>query len=174
MHRCFPLSRFQLKNIILYLLISSAIFLPFLYGCNADTPVPAGFFGLSGSEGEADMLRAVFEGVAYSHRSHIEKLLAYRTRPKAIRMAGGAVRSRVWRQMFADVLNMPVEIVDTVELGAKGCALAAAVAVGVYPDYASAAAAMVRPSATILPDPEKVPVYERKYQAYRALIARLV
>ena len=35
---------------------------------------------------------------------HIEKLLASRQPPEAIRMAGGPVQSKVWVQLFADVL----------------------------------------------------------------------
>ena len=105
---------------------SNVLFLPFLYGSNTEPALPAGFFGLSGSHSKAHMLRAIYEGVAFSHLWHIEKLLAFRNPPETVRMAGGAVNSSVWVQMFADVLNIPIETVSTKELGAKGCAMAAA------------------------------------------------
>ena len=63
-------------------------------------------------------------------QNHIEKLLASRQPPEAIRMAGGPVQSKVWVQLFADVLGFPIETVDAKELGALGCAMAAAIAAG--------------------------------------------
>lgn len=152
---------------------SSVLFIPFLYGSNTEIPMPAGFFGLSGSHTEAHMLRAIYEGVAFSHKWHIEKLLAFRKRPEAVRMAGGAVNSKVWVQIFADVLNMPIETVSTKELGAKGCAMAAAIAAGIYKDYQEAAAQMVQVKETVYPRVETVDIYQKKYEKYVDLLMRL-
>jgi L-xylulokinase len=145
---------------------SDTVFLPFLYGSN-DHPLAQGaLIGLTNYHQNAHVLRAVYEGVAFSHRSHIDKLLAARTHPQAIRMAGGAVRSRVWVQMFADVLQLPIEIIATEELGALGAAMAAAVAVGHFADYVEAAKSMVHLANTILPDTTKAAVYQKKYDTY--------
>ena len=152
---------------------SNVIFIPFLYGSNTEPALPAGFFGLSGSHCAGHMLRAIYEGVAFSHLWHIEKLFAFRNPPAAIRMAGGAVNSPVWVQMFADILNIPVETVETKELGAKGCAMAAAIAAGIYEDYQSAADAMVTVASTIYPRPEYNGVYRAKYGRYKELLNRL-
>jgi len=119
------------------------------------------------------MLRAIYEGVVFSHKTNIEKLLSEREPPKAIRMAGGAINSPLWVQMFADVLGFPIETVRGVkELGALGCAMAAAVAAGVYSDY-SEAAAMVRVNEPVLPDPDRNKIYEAKYEKYTAVIHAL-
>lgn len=141
-------------------------YLPFLYGSNAHPLGKAAFVGLTTYHNQAHMLRAVYEGVAFSHRRHIDRLLASRKPPKAIRMAGGPVQSKVWVQMFADVLGYPVETVSARELGALGCAMAAAIAAGVYTDYKEAAKHMVRISERISPDPEKTEVYQKKYEKY--------
>ena len=141
-------------------------YLPFLYGSNAHPLGKAAFVGLTTYHNQAHMLRAVYEGVAFSHRRHIDRLLASRKPPKAIRMAGGPVQSKVWVQMFADVLGYPVETVSARELGALGCAMAAAIAAGVYADYKEAANHMVRISERISPDPEKTEVYQKKYEKY--------
>ena len=145
---------------------SDTVFLPFLYGSN-DHPLAQGaLIGLTNYHQNAHVLRAVYEGVAFSHRSHIDKLLAARRPPQAIRMAGGAVRSRVWVQMFADVLQVPIEIIATEELGALGAAMAAAVATGHFKDYSQAAQSMVHLADTILPDPARAAVYQEKYETY--------
>ena len=52
-------------------------------------------------------------------------LHAFRPSPEVIRLTGGAARSAVWMQMFADIFQVPVEIPDGSELGALGAAVAA-------------------------------------------------
>ena len=107
--------------------------------------------------------------MAFSHRRHIEKLLASRQPPQAIRMAGGPVQSKVWVQLFADVLGFPIETVDAKELGALGCAMAAAIAAGVYKDYKDAAKHMVRVSSRVYPDPDRIDIYNKKFERYMAV-----
>lgn len=151
---------------------SNVIFLPFLYGSN--TAVDKGaFLNLTNKTSDAELYRAVFEGVAYCHKMHVDRLLAKRERPSAIRIAGGATNSGVWLQIFADVLGFPLEVVETKELGTLGAAMAAAVCAGVYRDYPDAAGNMVACNETIYPDPARIGIYKKKYKAYRQIIDRL-
>jgi L-xylulokinase len=119
------------------------------------------------------MLRAIYEGVGYSHKTHIDRLLSSRKPPKAIRMAGGAVNSKVWVQMFADILGFPIETVEAKELGALGCGMAAAIAAGIYKDYKEAAEHMVHVTGVVEPNPEMTAIYQKKYEKYRAVSAAL-
>lgn len=145
-------------------------YLPFLYGSNAHPLAKASFVGLTTYHQKAHQLRAIYEGVAYSHKTHIQRLLSARSQPIAVRMAGGATHSSLWVQMFADVLGFPIETVSGVkELGALGCAMSAAVAAGAYADYAEAAKAMVRINAPVMPDPEKSCIYQEKFAKYTAI-----
>ncbi len=149
-------------------------YLPFLYGSNMHPLAKASFVGLTTYHGKAHMLRALFEGVAFSHKTHIDRLLSVRSAPSAIRMAGGATNSPVWVQVFADVLGFPIETVAAVkELGAMGAAMAASVAAGVFADYAEAARAMVRVNPPVLPDMERNRVYQGKFAKYTALCKAL-
>lgn len=145
------------------------IFLPFLYGSNAHPLGKGAFIGLTTYHNTDHMLRAVYEGVVYSHKTHIDRLLSSRKMPKAIRMAGGAVNSPVWVQMFADILGLPIETVETKELGALGCGMAASIAAGVYKDYKEAAQHMVHVSDRVYPNPERTAIYQKKYEKYRAV-----
>lgn len=151
---------------------SEVVFLPFLYGTNTRT-ASACFAGLCSQHTQAHLVRAVYEGVVFSHRTHIDRLFAFRTPPRAIRLAGGAARSRVWVQLFADALGLSVEVVPAGELGALGSAMAAAVASGRYADYPTAIDAMVTVAERIEPRPEFTAVYQRKYDVYRRLTAAL-
>ena len=107
--------------------------------------------------------------MAFSHLSHIEKLLDRRERPEAVRIAGGVVNSEVWLQIFADIIGIPLEVVNTKELGALGCAMAAAVCAGQYKDYADAAGHMVKVKAVIQPELQMHKIYMEKYRRYKAL-----
>ena len=145
-------------------------YLPFLYGSNRHHLAKAGFIGLTNYHTKYHMLRAFYEGAAFSAKYHIDKLLSVRERPKAIRLAGGAANSPLWVQIYADVLELPVETVTGVkELGALGAAMAAAVSSGFFNDYNEAAAAMVRISSPVEPDTSTFPIYRKKYETYNQI-----
>lgn len=148
---------------------SNVFFLPFLYGSNSDTVRNAVFAGLNSGHSRADVLRAVYEGVVFSHKQHIDKLLVHRSTPPFARVGGGGANSDVWMQMFADILNMNVEVVEGKELGAKGAAMAAAICSGMYTGYPEAANSMVRIRKTFYPNPVMHEKYLKKYETYNKL-----
>ncbi len=150
------------------------VYLPFLMGSNVHPNACGSFVGLSNFHTRRHLLRSVYEGVAFSHRYHLEKLLKTRTEPfRAIRLAGGAARSPVWTQMFADVMRLPVESVSVAETGAFGCAVICAAACGDYPDMISAAKQMCRIAPEVCPNPENLAIYDEKYKLYCKTIEAL-
>lgn len=151
------------------------IFLPFVFGHDESDGInaKASFVGLLHHHTKAHVLRAVYEGVAFSHRRHNETLMQNRQKPAAYRLAGGAANSRVWVQIFADVMQTPIEIIDAKELGALGAAMAASIAAGVYADYQEAASHMVRIRETVYPNPEKAEIYQQKYEMFLSVIEAL-
>ncbi|MBS7538610.1 FGGY-family carbohydrate kinase [Ancylobacter lacus] len=152
---------------------NNILFFPFLFG--GPGGAPAGLLGVRRSDVLGDVLRAIFEGVAFAHRMDIDTLLTGpdAARPQVIRLAGGASRSAIWGQIFADVLGLPVEVTDGTELGAQGVAIASAVAIGAYPDFESAVAAMVRVRRRYEPSAERHAFYEAKYARFRAITRTL-
>ncbi len=148
--------------------LDTPIFLPFVYGCNLPSPAPAAFVGLKASHGRAEMLRAVYEGVVFAHFTHLKRLLEFRPPPASIRFTGGVARSRIWVQMFADCFQIPIEIPAGSELGALGAAIAAAVAIGHYPDYPAAVNAMTRIAQRHQPNASRGQVYQQKFSRYLA------
>ena len=142
------------------------LFLPFLYGSNVGYPAKACFLGLTSCHTRDDAMRSVYEGCIFSHNYHLQRLCKFRPRPEVIRLTGGAARSAVWAQMVADIFQIPVEIPDGSELGARGAAVAAAVACGLYPSYEAAVAAMTRVTRRHEPDPARRAVYAARYAKY--------
>jgi L-xylulokinase len=152
---------------------SDVVFLPFLYGSNAGSNASSCFIGLHGWHGKAHMVRAVFEGIVFSHKTHVDRLLPFCGAPQAVRISGGAAKSPVWVQMFADVLNVPIEMTAGDELGALGAAMCAGIGVGLFSSYQDAVARMVHVSRTVPPCAKNVPVYEKKYQRYQRCVSAM-
>ncbi|WP_328803146.1 FGGY-family carbohydrate kinase [Oceanomicrobium pacificus] len=144
------------------------IFHPFLYGSGEDAGFRAGFYGLAGWHGEGHLLRAVFEGVMFEHRRHIDVLrgagLAF---DRAI-LSGGGSRSPHWPQIFADGLDVPISVAEAQETGALGAAIGAAVATGHVAGYEDGVARMTRQKTHHQPDPAMRDHYDRRFDAYRA------
>jgi L-xylulokinase len=149
------------------------VFLPYIFGSNYDPRARASFVGLESTHTRPQVLRAVMEGIVFCHMVHIEKLLASGVRPEAVRLAGGAANSGTWVQIFADVIGLPVETFDAQELGALGCAMAAAVAGGVYADLREASFRMTRSVRRAEPNATLAAVYAKKFARYKKVSAAL-
>ncbi|MCG8357840.1 MAG: carbohydrate kinase [Kiloniellales bacterium] len=143
-------------------------FLPYV---NGPAPRRGCFLGLTSSDDQATMLRAIYEAVAFRHRHHAETVKKFfpDREIKAIRLSGGASRSLVWPQVFADVNQIRVEVVDGQEIGALGAAICAAVAAGFHDDLESAASAMCRVSSVFEPDSTTKDLYEQRYAEFMRL-----
>lgn len=149
---------------------TNIIFHPFLFGSNVQPTARAGFYGVAGWHTRAHLLRALYEGVVFGHLSHIEKLKAAGGQINAARLAGGGSRSKVWSQMFADTIQVPFEITDGNEIGARGAALAAGIGAGIYRDYPEAVHEAVNVVRIHEPDPQNSPHYLARYAEYQRLL----
>jgi sugar (pentulose or hexulose) kinase len=117
-----------------------AIYIPYLSEVGIIAPVVSpgargGFAGLTPRHRRPDLLRAVYEGVAFAIRD------CFATIGQdfgVVRLVGGGARSAFWRQVIADVLGHVVEVPAGTEFGAKGAALLAGVAVGIFPSVVAA------------------------------------
>ena len=148
----------------------NVIFLPFLNGSNEHPLAKSAFVGLTAFHDKKYMLRAVYEGIVFSHVTHVRKLLANTEKPEYIRLSGGAANSPVWVQIFADALQIPIATIGDKELGAQGACMAAGIAAGIYKDYADAVEKTVHIGNIVKPRPEYAAVYEEKYQTYRRVV----
>ncbi|MDD5017978.1 MAG: carbohydrate kinase [Eubacteriales bacterium] len=150
------------------------IFLPFLMASNVNPNAKAAFIGMSNFHTRAHLARSIYEGVVFSHKYHYDKLLNTRELPpKSIRLAGGVTHSGVWVQMFADILETPIEIIDVNESGAFGCAIACAVATGRYASAEDAVKDMCRVSNFVEPNKQTADLYRARYRIYLKLIEAL-
>ena len=147
-------------------------FLPYLQGertPHADPDATGSFTGLALRHGRAALARAVLEGVAYGLRDSLELLRDLGVSPTAGRASGGGSRSRVWLEIVASVLGLPLERCVVDEGSAYGAALLAGVVSGTFASAPDAVAACVRVRETVEPNPAWARVYADGYARYRAL-----
>jgi L-xylulokinase len=144
-------------------------FHPFLYGSGQGAHYRAGFYGLAGWHGEGHLLRALFEGVVFEHRRHIEKLLAAGVGFNKAILSGGGSRSPHWPQMFADCLGVPITVAEERETGALGAAIGAALATSSVGSYEEGLERMTRTRQVYEPDLNIKPNYDRRYETYQQL-----
>ncbi len=121
--------------------------------------------GLSSRTGLIDLVRAVYEGLAFAAR---DCYAAMGHAPDEIRIGGGAARSKSLKRIMASALGVPVRESSREEAGAAGAAMMAAVAIGAYPDMAACAENWVKPTLgdTVAPDPELRALYDRLFPVY--------
>ena len=154
------------------------IFLPYLSGerCpHNDSDARGVFYGLGLEHGKGAMTRAVMEGVTFSLRDVSERIYAMDEgiKPEKVIISGGGAMSPLWRQIAADVFNLPVVTVSgSGEGGAYGAALVAGVGVGIWPDLVEASKVLHEETVT-LPIPENVEVYNKVYALYDKLYLAL-
>ena len=111
------------------------IFTPWLYGERTpieDHTVRGGFHNLSLNNDLNDMVRAVFEGVAFNSRwvlQYVEKFIGRKM--ETLNIIGGGANSNIWCQIYADILNRNIrKVKDPIQGNARGCAFVASVGLG--------------------------------------------
>lgn len=144
---------------------SSALFHPYLFGSPFGGATSAGFFGLNAWHDRGDMIRAVFEGIAFNHRIHVDALKDGFA-PKAARLTGGISRNPAMAGLFADILGLPVTATSTEEAAAWGAALCAGAGAGLFASPTDDPRDLASMETTYRPNPERREILDRKYQVF--------
>jgi L-xylulokinase len=145
------------------------IYHPFIYGASDNGSARAGFYGIAGWHTRAHMIHAIYEGVVFGHLQHISTLREAGVTFDRATLSGGASRSPVWPQMFADVLNVEILVAETDETGALGAAIAAGVGLSIFVDLEAGAARMSSHSRRYLPDAARRAIYLERFRLYAEL-----
>lgn len=127
-----------------------------------DDQLTAAFTGLRSHHGDAHLLRAVFEGVAFARRRALDAL----ERPLAGRLlvAGGGAANPLWNRIRAAVLGRPLEVLARGEAALVGVLAHLTAVTGGDP-------AGLRRSlrfTTIMPEPAWVTAYAAAYVRFLA------
>ncbi len=151
------------------------LFLPYLTGERTPHPDPlarGAFVGLTVRHRRAHMTRAVLEGVAFGLRDSFELMKQVGlANVQQVRASGGGVRSQLWRQILADVLETEIVTVNSTEGAAYGATLLAAVGAGAFTSVQEACEQLVR--VTRRTEPQGRGLYDGEYGRYQQLYPSL-
>lgn len=154
------------------------IYLPYLTGerCPLFDPDAKGaFIGLRSTMGKGHFARAVLEGVCFSLKQVYDMIAAASPaiQSNEVVVAGGGAKSPLWRQMLADIFQLPVRTVYGSALGGSfGAALVAGAGCGLWKDLEEAMK-LARPDGETLPLAENAGVYTAQYEKYLQLYPAL-
>ena len=152
------------------------IFLPYLMGERSpllDPEARGAFIGLSAMHTRRDIVRSVMEGVMYSQWQNLNVLRRMHVAPDAMLACGGGAKSPFWRQMMADMYDMPVSTLQNTEGPALGAAILAGVGTGLFPDIPAACHQLLKESEPVRPDAERHAQYEKFFDLYQKLYPAL-
>ncbi|MBY6113636.1 xylulokinase [Mameliella alba] len=96
-------------------------FLPYLSGERTphnDSRIRGGFLNIDVGHTRSDMTCAVMEGVAFGLRDSAEALIASGARLDSILAIGGGAQSRLWVELIATVLGVPLSLPEKGDFGA--------------------------------------------------------
>jgi len=134
-----------------------------------DSGSKGAIIGLTISHSQQDIFYALMEGVCFEMRLNMDCLNNAGIKFDRLRAAGGGAHSRIFMQMKADILNIPVTALQSIEAGAVGSAMMTGVASGIFDDLHSAAKIFVQEKETYYPRIEMHEKYSKIYENYKKL-----
>lgn len=124
------------------------------------------FFGINLGTTKADLAEAILEGICYEMKDIMAMNQELSGEIKHVRLCGGVAKSPMWCQMFADILEKPVELTEVSELGALGAAMCAGIGAGLFTDCKDAVKQCVKVTKVYKPDERKCDEYRNAFKVW--------
>ncbi|MHA1148350.1 MAG: xylulokinase [Promethearchaeota archaeon] len=145
------------------------IFIPWMFGERSpinNSEVRGGFINLSLDHNRNDLLRAVYEGIAYNLKWSLDPMEKKIGKCSEINIIGGAANSEIWCQIIADILNRDIKKVRQPELGGtRGAAIIAMVGLSILNNF-SDAIPLIQIEKIFKPNSENRAVYEKIFSEF--------
>jgi xylulokinase len=148
---------------------NNVIFTPWLYGERSpvdDCHIRASLFNVSLENTRSDILRAVFEGVAFNAKWLIDPVEKFMGRQfEYLNFIGGGANSDVWSQIIADIFNRKIrQVKDPISSNARGAAFLASIALKYIklediPKY-------IQIKAEYTPNPDNRKIYDELFKEF--------
>lgn len=150
---------------------SGLVFLPYLSSAGIISPFANAqarglFFGLSTEHTRADLVHAVYEGLAFAMHDCYSVM---EQKIESVVVVGGGARSNFLMQLFADVTGKTILVTNGTEFGAKGAALLAGVGAGVFENLEQAVNQCVHVERSYEPNLKNSEKYREIYMLYKHL-----
>jgi xylulokinase len=152
------------------------LFLPYLLGERTPHWNPnarGAFIGININHKREDLLRAVMEGITYNLNTIVNIFKNYVPIDSMVVIGGGA-KSKIWRQMMADIYNVRILKPNYLEEATSmGAAVIGGIGVGEFKDF-DAINKFIKIESDHIPNPAYREIYQKAYQvflhSYEALV----
>ena len=148
------------------------MFMPYLAGERAplwEAKLRGSFYGLSLRTARGDMVRAVLEGVAFGILDSMEEAKKAQVAVECCYVSGGGAQSRLWLQIIASTLNVPLKASHQKSGAPLADVILAGYALRLYPCLEDAVAKFTHFDEEIFPLSEETEVYRTLYGRYKAI-----
>ena len=155
---------------------NEVFFLPYLMGERSpinDVNATGLFIGLRPSTTRAEMYQAVLEGVAFAIKDNLEIIKRFGVDVKSSCLCGGGAKSKLWRLILANVLDIELNIPVTEQGPGYGAAILAMVGAGDLASVREAAEQFFAIKETVSPDRALSALYAKRYEKYRSIYPAL-
>ncbi len=146
------------------------IFIPTFNGSSApivDLHARSCLLGLSLNHTRGHVIRALLEGISMELRWMLDAIKEAGAEVNAIYLAGGGASNSIWNQIHTNVFDQPVRTLRIRNAAMTGAAMCAAIGLGFYQDWQSAADAFIEIDAVLEPQAEHRVIYEQLYANYK-------
>lgn len=139
-----------------------------------DTTSRGAFLGMTFATTQADMAKAILEGLTFELRINLDLLRKCGITLQELYAVGGGARSNIWLQLKADICGVPLRVPRVTEGACLGAAILASVGVGDYESMDSAVHEAVGIERMIAPHGRNAEAYEARYEHYLELYPQLI
>ncbi|PGS05821.1 autoinducer-2 kinase [Bacillus pseudomycoides] len=120
--------------------------------------------------GKKELFRALEENAAFITLGNLKLIESLTGKfPSEVIFAGGAAKGKLWPQIVADVLGVPVKVPVVKEAAALGTAIAAGVGAGIYDSMETTSREFVKWESTYEPNTEHHKLYQQFYQTWKSV-----
>lgn len=133
-----------------------------------DSTGAGALFGLKLSTTKAEVIRAALEGITYEMRWNLAILRDAGFDLSELRAVGGGAKSDIWMQIKADILGIPLTVMQVPEATCMGAAILAGDGIGLL-DASDAVGRRAIPIGSFTPRGEYASMYEDRFAIYREL-----
>lgn len=151
-------------------------FLPFLNGERTPYFNPnlrGAFIGLTNRHKRLHLIRAIMEGVAFSLRECLNVFAELKLPVNKVILSGGGSQNPVWRQILADVLNLPMKTINIADHSPFGAAIFAKFAQQGIDKLPAFYKKIITPIDYLYPNEKNVLVYNQQFYCYSKITRNL-
>jgi xylulokinase len=134
-----------------------------------DTQSKGALLGLNFGTTQAEIAKAILEGLTFELRLNLDLLRAADAPITELRAVGGGAASKLWLQLKADICGIPLAVPQVTEAACLGAAVLGGVAAGVYSSFDEAVQSAVRIRARVEPQAAQSAAYAPRFALYQQM-----